>query len=96
MFKGASRNLQRRSDKGLKPRRGMRSSFANNNPTGVRPSLDSKRLNNILQKEAKERLREAPVASAPISAERAADQERVKEIRRHQKEEKAPERQFRA
>lgn len=72
MYKNASRNLQRQ-----RPRRGLGSS-----------SLDTKQLDTVLKKEGKARLREAPIASAAVPGERAADLKRVQEIRLHQKEEK--------
>jgi hypothetical protein len=46
----------------------------------------------LLEKEAKSRLREAPIASAPIPGERSRDLERLAEIRRRQKQQKTKKR----
>lgn len=88
MYKNASRNIQRRTDRGRKPRRGLRSLFPRGTVARSQKMSDTKRLDNLQSNEAKARLREAPVASAPVPGERAADLKRVREIRLHQKKEK--------
>ena len=88
MYKNASRNFQRRTDRGRKPRRGLRSLFSAGTLARSLPTPDTKRLDALQSNEAKARLRQAPIASAPVPGERAADLKRVEEIRQHQKKEK--------
>jgi hypothetical protein len=85
MYKSASRNMQRRTDVGSKPRRGRRKKPLNPGYHGSPPNYsDSAYLDRVLEKEGKRRLREAPVAAAPVPGERAADQERLRAIRMRQ------------
>ena len=88
MYKSASRNRQRRTDLGSKPRRGMRKKSLNPG-YHASPAKNSDRayLDKVLEKEGERRLREAPVAAAPVRGERAADEERLRAIRMHQTQE---------
>jgi hypothetical protein len=88
MYKNASRNIQRRTDRGRKPRRGLRSSFPGGTFARSQKMSDTKWLDNLQSNEAKARLREAPIASAPVPGEGAADSKRLQEIRLRQKKEK--------
>jgi hypothetical protein len=88
MYKSAGKNLQRRANQGKKPRRGLRKkSLGPVYPTSPAKNSDSEYLNKILEREAKSRLREAPVAGAPIPGERAADEERLRAIKMRQRQE---------
>jgi len=88
MYKNASRNFQRRTDRGQKPPRGLRSLFPAGKVARSLQTPDTKRLDTLQSNEAKARLRQAPIASAPVPGERAADLKRVQEIRQHQKKAK--------
>ncbi len=91
MYKSAGRNFQRRSELGQKPRRGLRKkSLSPGYPVSPAKNSDSEYLDKVLEREAKRRLREAPVAVAPIPGERTADEERLRviKLRQTQEEEK--------
>lgn len=98
MYKKASRNLQRRREKAQSPRRGLKSgrpkagavvsmspSTALRIGAGFGPGVRDEITNRMLEREADKRLREAPVASAPVAGERARDLERLAEIQLRQK-----------
>jgi hypothetical protein len=91
MYKSAGRNLQRRTELGQKPRHGPREkSLSPGYRVSPAKKSDSDYLDKVLDREAKRRLREAPVAAVPIPGERTADQERLRVIhmRQMQEEEK--------
>jgi hypothetical protein len=80
--------MQRRSDLGQKPRRGLRKkSLSPAYCVSPPKNSDSEYLDQVLEREARRRLREAPIAAAPIPGERAADEERVRAIKMRQMEE---------
>jgi hypothetical protein len=79
---------QRRTDLGSKPRRGLRKKSLNPGyHASAAKSSDSTYLDRVLEKEGERRLREAPVAAAPVPGERAADEERLRAIRMRQAQE---------
>jgi hypothetical protein len=88
MYKSASRNKQRRTDLGSKPRRGLRKKSHNSGyHASPAKNSDSAYLDRVLEREGERRLREAPVAAAPVPGERAADEERLRAIRMRQAQE---------